>query len=169
MAGPKGVQPVNIQNTRARRLRSSNPIIWHHRRVHHAGGKYSCSSDDDQLIMMTPCQGESEHRRVKRQYRRVHKGRFVRGIATQQHRERQLAQMGEVAPKNTIMSSRTCKDSCFDNIRQDKDKSAPSENDELEALRLCSHKDTILYHQVSDTRFDFPSGSARIKTIPRSR
>ena len=58
----------------------------------------------------------------------------MHGIANQQHRERQLAQMGEVAPKNTIMSSQTCKDSHFDNIRQDKDKSAPSENDELEAL-----------------------------------
>jgi hypothetical protein len=58
----------------------------------------------------------------------------MRGIANQQHRERQLAQMGEVAPKNTIMSSRTRKGSRFDNIRQDKDKSAPSENDGLEAL-----------------------------------
>jgi hypothetical protein len=70
------------------------------------------SSDDDSLLTITPSQGESEHRRVKRQYQRVHKGKFARGIATQQHRERQLLQMGEAAPKNTSLSvsSRKCKD-----------------------------------------------------------
>ena len=84
--------------------------------------------------MMTPCQGESEHRRVKRQYRRVHKGRFVRGIATQQHQERQLAQMGEAAPKNSITSSQTRKDNHLNNLGQDQDKSDPSEDDELREL-----------------------------------
>jgi hypothetical protein len=79
---------------------------------------------------MTPCQGESEHRRVKRQYRRVHKGRFTRGIANQQHRERQLIQMGEAAPKNTSMSGQIRNDNRLDNLRQDQDKSTPSEDDE---------------------------------------
>ena len=50
---------------------------------------------------MIPRQGESEHRRVKRQYRRVHKGRVSHGIASQQYRERELVRMGEAAPKNT--------------------------------------------------------------------
>lgn len=41
--------------------------------------------------------------------------------------------MREVAPKNTIVSSQTHKDNRLDNLRRDKDKSAPSEKDELEA------------------------------------
>ena len=79
---------------------------------------------------MTPCQGESEHRRVKCQYWQVHKGRFTRGIANQQHWEWQLIQMGEAAPKNTSMSGQTRKDNRLDNLRQDQDKSTPSEDDE---------------------------------------
>jgi hypothetical protein len=55
---------------------------------------------------------------VKQQYQWVHKGKFARGIATQQHRERRLLQMGEAAPKNNSVSSLSHKDNC------------PSEDDE---------------------------------------
>ena len=68
------------------------------------------ASDNDSLLTITPCQGESEHRRVKRQYQRVHKGKFACGIATQQHQERRLLQMREAAPKNDSISSRKRKD-----------------------------------------------------------
>jgi len=83
---------------------------------------------------MTPCQGESEHCRVKHQYQWVHKGRFTHGIANQQNRERQLAQMGEAAPKNSMTSSQTRKDKHLDNLRQDQDRSDPPEDDELDGL-----------------------------------
>ncbi len=38
--------------------------------------------------------------------------------------------MGEAAPKNTSMSGQTRKDNRLDNLRQDQDKSTPSEDDE---------------------------------------
>ena len=98
------------------------------------GGKYSCSSDDNQLITITPCQGESEHHQVKHQYQQVYKERFTCGIANQQHQERQLAQMGEAAPKNSITSSQTHKNNHLNNLRQDQDKSNPSKDDELGEL-----------------------------------
>jgi len=90
---------------------------------------------------MTPCQGESEHRRVKRQYRRVHKGSFTRGIATQQQRERRLIQIGEAAPKDTGTSSQKCKDSDRRNtLREDQDNSHPSEDNEaLPPIRPQDH------------------------------
>ena len=42
--------------------------------------------------------------------------------------------MGEAAPKNISTSDQTCKDNQLDNLRQDQDKSAPSEREDDEAL-----------------------------------
>ncbi len=71
---------------------------------------------------------------MKHQYWWVHKGRFTHGITNQQHQEQQLAQMGEAALKNSITSSQTCKDNHLNNLRQNQDKSDPSEDDELGEL-----------------------------------
>ena len=77
---------------------------------------------------------------MKWRYRRVHKGKFERGIATQQQRERRLLQMGEAAPKNTSVSSLKRKDNCLDDVRQDQDKSSTSDNDEaLPPIQLQEH------------------------------
>jgi hypothetical protein len=65
---------------------------------------------------------------------------FTYGITNQQHQERQLIQMGEVAPKNTSMSGQICKDNRLDNLRQDQDKSTPSEDDKaLPHVQLQDH------------------------------
>jgi hypothetical protein len=50
-------------------------------------------------MLTASSQGELEHRRVKRFYQRVHKGKFTRGIAKQQQRERVIAKMKELAPQ----------------------------------------------------------------------
>jgi hypothetical protein len=44
-------------------------------------------------------QGELEHRRLKRFYPRVNKGKFTLGITKQQRRERLISQMHELAPQ----------------------------------------------------------------------
>jgi hypothetical protein len=50
--------------------------------------------------------GELEHRRLKRFYPRVHKGQFTRGITKQQHRERILSQMRELAPQPSFSTEK---------------------------------------------------------------
>jgi hypothetical protein len=50
--------------------------------------------------MYSQSQGEFEHRRCKRFYKRVNKGQYTKGIAAQQHRERVLRRLVENAPKS---------------------------------------------------------------------
>ena len=52
-------------------------------------------------LLTALCQGELEHRRLKRFYKRVHKGQHVSGITKQHLRERRVVKLNETAPKNT--------------------------------------------------------------------
>jgi hypothetical protein len=90
-------------------------------------------------------QGELEHRRLKRFYPRVHKGQFTRGITKQQHRERILSRLRELAPQP---SSSTEKKRIYDDMHAgNSEEGGPSVSfEDAESLTPTSPSS---HHQIS--------------------
>ena len=90
-------------------------------------------------------QGELEHRRLKQFYPCVHKGEFTRGITKQQHRERILSQLRELAPQP---SSSTEKKQRYDDMRAgNSEEGRPSVSfEDAESLTPTSPSS---HHQIS--------------------
>ena len=72
------------------------PFVWHNRQLFDPAGEEL--PEVVQIWLLIVGQGELEHRRVKRFYLRVHKGKFTEGITKQQRRERILHMMKGQAP-----------------------------------------------------------------------
>jgi hypothetical protein len=113
-------------------------------------------------MLTASSQGELEHRRVKRFYQRVHKGKFTRGIAKQQQRERVIAKMKELAPQASRKGTQKRRDDA-----QGWGDSISSPDDETYGIYI--HNSTTTYLRTFDIKFNFLHGSTTNKMTLRSR
>ena len=92
------IQSHDVQASRSWRLCTCNSDIWDIGWVYHTDGT-SLLAISCHRILISINQGELEHCQLKQFYPCVHKGQFTHGITKQQHHERILSRLCELAPQ----------------------------------------------------------------------